>query len=84
MDASGDANRAWNEEAPYRERGISDVERELKRLHDEIEEDMQILEGEDTQGEESDWRMYDGVRETTPPRPGGSLTSLNPPVISPD
>jgi len=83
-DASGDAQRAWNDEAPYRERGMSDAERELKRLHDEIEEDFQILEGEDTPGEESDWRMYDGVRDTDAPRPGGSLSNLNPTVISPD
>jgi hypothetical protein len=36
MDASGDVNARWNEEAPVREYGFSDLEAELKRCEDEI------------------------------------------------
>lgn len=73
QDSSGDANTAWNTEAPYREAGLSSLDREIKRLEDEIEEDMQVLDGEEEQGAEKNWRVYDGVRECPAPRPGDSL-----------
>ena len=47
MDASGDLQRRWNEEAPFRERPRSDREREISRLNDEIEEAYQLLEKTD-------------------------------------
>jgi len=73
MDASGDLNRRWNEEAPFRERSSFDAKAEILRLHDEVEEDMQILAGEEAVGEESDIRTFDGTPTFTPPRPGDSL-----------
>jgi hypothetical protein len=36
MDASGDVNSRWNEEAPTRERGGFDLEEELSRCENEI------------------------------------------------
>lgn len=73
MDASGDINRRWNEEAPFRERTSFDAKEEILRLHNEIEEDMQMLAAEEAVGEESDLRAYDGTPTFIPPRPGGSL-----------
>lgn len=76
MDASGDANRRWNEEAPFRERGPSDAQREIQRLLDEIEEDMEMLAGEEVQGDESSYKTFDGTPDCTPPRPGDSIRNL--------
>lgn len=73
MDASGDANRRWNEEAPFRERGATDAQREIQRLLDEIEEDMEILSGEESQGDEVSFKTFDGTPVCRPPRPGDSL-----------
>jgi len=73
QDSSGTAQRVWNEEAPFREAGLSSLESEIKRLEAEIEESFQILDGEEEQGAEQNWRIYDGVRETAAPRPGDSV-----------
>lgn len=73
MDASGDLNRRWNEEAPFRERPRSDQQRELQRLSDEIEEDFQIVAGEESTGDERGILSYDGTPTTEPPLPGDSL-----------
>lgn len=77
MDASGDLNKRWNEEAPFRERPRSDREREIARLKDEIEDNMQMLardEGESV-GDERTIRVFDGTPEEEPPLPGDSLFS---------
>jgi len=73
MDASGDLNQRWNEEAPFRERPRTNLERELIRLTDEIEQDMQMLAGEEAAGEESSIESYDGTPDDTAPLPGDSL-----------
>jgi hypothetical protein len=73
QDSSGEANRAWDEEAPFREAGLSSLDKEIKRLEDEIEEAFQILEGEEQQGAEADWRVFDGTPDFCPPRPGDSV-----------
>jgi len=73
QDASGDVQRAWNEEAPFREGGVSSTDREIKRIESEIEEDFQMLAGEESQGEESNWRVFDGTPECPPPRPGNNV-----------
>lgn len=73
MDASGDINKRWNEEAPFREKGPSDHEREVKRLLDEIEEDMEMLAQEEGLAEESTVKTWDGTPDFYPPSPGDSL-----------
>lgn len=75
MDASGDLNRRWNEEAPFRERPRSDREREILRLLDEIEQDMQILaeSGDESPGNELTIFGFDGTPDFTPPLPGDSM-----------
>lgn len=73
MDSSGDANRRWNEEAPFRERSNSDFHKELQRLLDDIEENMELLAGEESIGEESQFKTFDGTPDCTPPRPGDSI-----------
>jgi len=76
MDASGNIQKRWNEEAPFRERPRSDVEREILRLNNEIEEEMQLLAGEDESiGSESEIKTYTGTPEETPPLPGDSILS---------
>lgn len=72
-DSSGDANTAWNEEAPFREGGMSSTDKEIKRIEAEIEEDFQMLNVEESQGAESNWRVFDGSPECKPPRPGDSV-----------
>jgi hypothetical protein len=73
QDASGDINRRWNEEAPFRERGSTEIEREMLRLQNEIEEDMQMLAGEESAGEETQVQTFDGTPDCTPPRLGASI-----------
>lgn len=77
MDASGDLNRRWNEEAPFRERPRSDRERELARLNEEIEQAMQELErdGDESPGDVRSVYTFDGTPEDPDevPLPGDSL-----------
>ncbi len=77
MDASGDLNKRWNEEAPFRERPRSDREREIARLNEEIEQAMQMLardEGE-APGDERTVFVYDGTPEDpeSVPLPGETM-----------
>ena len=77
MDASGDLQKRWSEEAPFRERPRSDREREIARLNEEIEQAMQMLardEGE-TPGDERTVFIYDGTPEDTSsiPLPGDTI-----------
>lgn len=43
MDASGDVNHRWNEEAPTRERGTFEINDEIKRCEDDITNALQEL-----------------------------------------
>lgn len=83
MDASGDLNKRWNEEAPFRERPRSDREREITRLIDEIEQSMQLLaeDGEESPGDERTIFAYDGTPADESPLPGDTLFN-NPSRIS--
>lgn len=76
MDASGTANRSWNEEAPYRERGATSAEKEIQRLLDEIEEDMQMLAEEEGLADETSIKTFDGTPVCRPPRPGDSIRGI--------
>ena len=77
MDASGDLNKRWNNEAPFRERPRSDLEREIARLNEEIEQAMQELErdGDESPGDVRNVYVYDGTPENPEeiPLPGESL-----------
>lgn len=74
MDASGDIDKRWNEEAPFRERGPFNANREVLRLLAEIEEDMQLLASDEaTDGTEVKILTFDGTPDTPGPRLGGSL-----------
>jgi hypothetical protein len=73
MDASGDLQRRWNEEAPFREMPSSDREREIARINEDIEQSMQLLAGTESVGEEFNVYTYDGTPEETPPLPGDTL-----------
>lgn len=73
MDSSGAAQRIWNEEAPFRERGGNPLEREIQRRNDQIEEDMEILAAEESIPDETTIKTFDGSRTHRAPRPGDSL-----------
>lgn len=74
MDASGEVNKVWNEEAPVRELGVLEAEREIERCESEIEADMQLLEGDSTIGDDcSHVQAYDGTPNFCPPRPGDTI-----------
>lgn len=79
MDASGDLNRRWNEEAPFRERPRSDRDREIERLTAQIEEAMQFVSGDGSEspGSESRIMVFDGTPDEEPPLPGDSLLPFN-------
>lgn len=76
MDASGDANKKWNEEALFRERGPTERQKELTRLENQIEEDMQMLALEEELAAESGIQTYDGSNTIDPPSPGDSIRLL--------
>lgn len=73
MDASGDIHKRWNEEAPVRERSPAEIIDQLSSCRDQIEEDMQILAGEEQVGDEELIQTFDGTPDCPAPRVGRSL-----------
>lgn len=74
MDASGDLNRRWQEEALVRERPRSEREREALRLQEDIEQDMQMLEADDeTLGDERTIQTFLSTPSEAAPLPGDSI-----------
>lgn len=60
MDSSGEALKAWNEEAPFREKGPSTYADLKECLEHEINAAMDILAGREGLGEEMGIRAFDG------------------------
>lgn len=82
MDASGDVNTRWNEEAPTRERGGFELSDELKRCENEITNGLQEL-CEPTIGDCDTVQVFDGTPDAdafdtfgSAPRVGLSLQPL--------
>ncbi len=74
MDASGDLDRRWNEETPFREMPRSGAEREAARLAEEIEQGFQMLEAtEESPGNERSVFTFLSTPENPAPLPGESL-----------
>jgi hypothetical protein len=73
MDASADLDKRWNEDAPFREKGSNDLRKQITDLQNSIEEDMQMLAGEEELAEESTIQIFDGVSDLVSPRPGDTL-----------
>lgn len=66
----------WNDVASYRNFGKSEREREIARLEQEIEENLQLLSQSEVAGSESNGiRIADLEQEDTPDLPGGSIWS---------
>jgi len=88
MDASGDLNKRWNEEAAFRERPRSNLEKEIIRLNEEIEQAMQELEqdGDESPGDVRQVYTFDGTPEdpSAIPLPGDSLFPRNTRFINED
>lgn len=88
MDASGDVNSRWNEEAPTRERGGGEFEDELRRCESEIVAALVDLASPDAV-DCDEVQVIDGTPDcqtafpTNTPRIGQSLrgpSGVNPPV----
>jgi len=73
MDSSGDVNKRWNEEAPFRERGPLDPSSQIKAIKNRLEEDFQMLAGEEGLATEVHLKSFTIEPATAPPRPGDSL-----------
>lgn len=73
MDASGDIHKRWNEEAPVRELSPTQILDRLAACQNEIEEDMQILAGEEQVGDEELIQTFDGTPDCPTPRVGRTL-----------
>lgn len=81
MDASGDVDARWNEEAPVRERTSTELDSELKRCENEIQADLLSLEENETDPCESEIQAYNGtpdLQTSFPPNTPRVGTSLNP------
>lgn len=72
MDASGDINKRWNEEAPFRERGPSELEQELLRCESEIIADLDELKDNDLDAC-PDVLTFDGTPDCPTPLVGRTL-----------
>lgn len=70
MDASGDQNKRWNEEAPFREMASDKV---IEALEAQIERDMSTLSGEEALGSQTTISWVDSTPQCAPPRPGDTL-----------
>jgi hypothetical protein len=73
MDASGDANKRWNEEGLWRERGPSDLRAEILRIQNSVIESMQMLALEEVLDDETSLKGFTISPLVTSPRPGDSL-----------
>lgn len=73
MDASGQVNKTWNEEAPVRELGVLQAQEEIERCQQEIERDMELLEGEQTIGDECRVKSFDGTPNFQRPQLGATV-----------
>lgn len=81
MDASGDINKRWNQEAPFRERGPLDPSRLVKDLLNRLEEDFQMLAQEEELANEVGLKTLTISPRCPAPRPGDSLRSPSTTVI---
>lgn len=73
MDASGDINKRWNDEAPFREVGTEQVAERVTACESAIEENMQLLDGSEDIGDEVSIQTFDGTPDCPTPRIGLSL-----------
>ena len=73
MDSSGDLDRRWNEEAPFRETSATDLEEKLERCRAEIAEAMDLLSGDDDLGDACRIKTLIVSPKKCPPKPGDSL-----------
>ncbi len=73
LDGSGSVLQAWHDEAPFRFMGEFDKSKEIRRLQDEIEENLQLLEGTDNIASETTGHISILEADIAPPRPGGTI-----------
>ncbi len=72
MDASGDVDHRWNEEAPVRERGSFELDEELKRCENEVVDAMVKLAAPNTTNCD-EVQTFDGTADYPAPNVGVSL-----------
>lgn len=72
MDASGDVNARWNEEAPTRERSSMELSEQIKACKNAIMENLLVLAGGDID-ECAEIQTFDGSPDCPAPNVGMSL-----------
>lgn len=73
IDSAGGVLRAWNEEAPVRERGVEDLEDEIRRCEREIASDLVALADDSFEDGCEDVQVFDGTADCPAPRIGQTL-----------
>jgi hypothetical protein len=75
QDSSGDALDVWNEVAPFRKMDTEELELLRNHLRGTIEQNLDMLRGDETAGSETTIRSKTINPKTLPPRLGDSLWS---------
>jgi len=73
QDAGDAAQQTWNEEGILRESSPFELNSFIKKLSDQIEDDIDYLRGDETPGQENLLRATDLGPDVTPPRPFDSI-----------
>lgn len=72
-DGGGSTLKAYNEEAPFRTNSEINIASQRKELREEIEENLEMLSGSETTGNETHVHVFDGTPDTTPCKPYDSI-----------
>ncbi len=73
QDAGDSSLQKWNEEGAFRESSPFELNSYIKKLDNEIEDDIDFLKGEETPGSENLIRASTFEPDETPPRPFDSI-----------
>lgn len=73
MDSAEKDEQAWNEEGIFRNKSPFDLEREKVALREDIQNNFDLLLGEEEAGQISTIKIQTMEPATTPPRPGDSV-----------
>lgn len=73
QDSSGDALDVWNEVAPFRKMDVEELEQLRSHLRGTIEQNLDMLRGDEEAGSETSFRGRSVGPDKTPPRLGDSL-----------
>ncbi len=72
-EGAGNKLQSWNDEGVFRPQGQSDLAAEFTRLETELENNLEILAGEQTSGDVRTIQTFDGTPDETPDLPGATI-----------